>query len=366
MELTDEAKDWKHIILTPIKEADDGSNNYNEFKRKSMFELDAAGYWKYIDGVDYNPPQIPILQPTREMRGLDLAGNPSTFRIPGNEAEVQAARDKAKGWLEGDKKALAIIVRAVPVEKLYLLEECTSAHAAWKALKNEYEPTNTLSALTIMQQIIGNQCKLEDNPVAWLEVMVRLYGRLRDADPKMMSDWDFAKHLITLMTRDENWRYCRDELRNKLRVAEIAGRTFSSQSVVRRLKDEEVELGIAPYIASLNTIMTSSKGKNVDRANHQAVPGVYTANEFVNNASGSRYLQRDDRKFKPYPNQKPPGNRSSSTFNSSLICENPFCLVNIRITTTVQETYIYRRMLESLHDEGMFWKELEEEDQQVE
>ncbi|KAJ3757974.1 hypothetical protein EV360DRAFT_44907, partial [Lentinula raphanica] len=259
MELTDEAKDWKHIILTPIKEADDGSNNYNEFKRKSMFELDAAGYWKYIDGVDYNPPQIPILQPTREMRGLDLAGNPSTFRIPGNEAEVQAARDKAKGWLEGDKKALAIIVRAVPVEKLYLLEECTSAHAAWKALKNEYEPTNTLSALTIMQQIIGNQCKLEDNPVAWLEVMVRLYGRLRDADPKMMSDWDFAKHLITLMTRDENWRYCRDELRNKLRVAEIAGRTFSSQSVVRRLKDEEVELGIAPYIASLNTIMTSSK-----------------------------------------------------------------------------------------------------------
>ncbi|KAJ3722486.1 hypothetical protein C8R42DRAFT_641850 [Lentinula raphanica] len=282
MELTDEAKDWKHINLLPIRQAEDGSNNYNEFKRKSMFELDAAGYWKFIDGPDYNPPQIPVLQPTREMRGLDLAGNPTTIRIPGNEAEVQAARDRAKVWLEGDKKALAIIVKAVPVERLYLLEECSSAHAAWKALKNEYEPTNTLSALTIMQQIIGNQCKPEDDPVAWLEIMIRLYSRLRDADPKMMSDWDFAKHLITLMTRDENWRYCRDELRNKLRVAEIAGRPFPSQTVIRRLKDEEVELGIAPYVASLNTIM-ATKGKSV--GHNQAVPGVYSANEMANNAS---------------------------------------------------------------------------------
>ncbi|KAJ3752253.1 hypothetical protein EV360DRAFT_55566, partial [Lentinula raphanica] len=259
MELTDEARDWKHINLLPIRQAEDGSNNYNEFKRKSIFELDAAGYWKFINGPDYNPPQIPVLQPTREMRSLDLAGNPTMIRIPGNEAEVQVARDRAKAWLEGDKKALAIIVKVVPVEKLHLLEECSSAHAAWKALKNEYEPTNTLSALTIMQQIIGNQCKPGDDPVAWLEVMTRLYSRLRDADPKMMSDWDFAKHLITLMTRDENWRYCRDELRNKLRIAELAGRPFSSQTVIRHLKDEEVELGIAPYVASLNTIMATSK-----------------------------------------------------------------------------------------------------------
>ncbi|KAJ3764788.1 hypothetical protein FB446DRAFT_795721 [Lentinula raphanica] len=158
-----------------------------------MFELDAAEYWKYIDGAEYNPPQIPVLQPTREV-----------------QAEVQAAKDRAKVWLdlEGDKKVLAIIAKAVPVEKLYLLEESMSAHTAWKALKNEYEPTNTLSALTIMQQIIGNQCKLGDDPVAWLEVMIRLYSRLRDANQRMMSDWDLTKHLITLMTQDENWRYC--------------------------------------------------------------------------------------------------------------------------------------------------------------
>ncbi|KAJ3752625.1 hypothetical protein EV360DRAFT_88563 [Lentinula raphanica] len=163
-------------------------------------------------------------------------------------------------------------------------------------------------------------------PVAWLEVMIRLYSRLRDADQRMMSDWDFAKHPITLMTRDENWRYCRDELRKNLRVAEAARRTFSLQSVVHRLKDEDVELGIAPYITSLNTIMATRKGKAVDHTNHQVVPGIYTANEVANNASNTRYNQRDDRRFKPYPSQRPPSNRPSSTFNPNLICDNPYCV----------------------------------------
>ncbi|KAJ3816397.1 hypothetical protein F5880DRAFT_1512700 [Lentinula raphanica] len=190
-----------------------------------------------------------------------------------------------------------------------------------------------------MQQIIGNQCKPEDDPVAWLEVMIRLYSRLRDADPKMMSDWDFAKHLITLMTRDENWRYCRDELRNKLRIAEIAGRPFPSQFVVRRLKDEEVELGIAPYVASLNTIMATSKGKTVER--NQAVPGVYSVNDIANNASGSRQLRRDDRRFKPYPNQRGAAVsiRPLSTFNPNLICENTYCV--FPQGHTVENCFVY-------------------------
>ncbi|KAJ3816296.1 hypothetical protein F5880DRAFT_1512788, partial [Lentinula raphanica] len=98
-------------------------------------------------------------------------------------------------------------------------------------------------------------------------------------------------------------------------------------SVIRRLKDEEVELGIAPYVASLNTIMATNKGKSV--GHNQAVPGVYSANEMASNASGSRQLHRDDRRFKPYPNQRgaPNSNRaSSSTFNPNLICENAYCV----------------------------------------
>ncbi|KAJ3968782.1 hypothetical protein EV361DRAFT_1035485 [Lentinula raphanica] len=302
MEQTDEAKDWKHITLLPIKEAEDGSNNYNEFKRKSMFELDAAGYWKYINGADYKPPQIPVLQPTQEMRGLDVAGNLATFKIPGNEAEVQTACDKAKIWIEGDKKALAIIVKAVPVERLYLLKDCSSAHAAWIALKNKYEPTNTLSALTIMQQIISNQCKPDDDPVAWLE-------------------------------------------------------------------DEEVELGIAPYITSLNTIMATSKGKSVGR-NNQVVPGVYSASETANNTSGSRQLHRDDRRFKPYSDQRRGtfNNRPMSSFNPNLICENPYCvfaqvaekLDDIQPVITDRVTCTYRPMRELQLDADRCWRESEE------
>ena len=105
--------------------------------------------------------------------------------IPGNEAEVKVAKDSAKLWLDGDRKALAIIAKVVPAAKLYLIEECTFAHAAWKALQNEYEPHNTLSALTIMQQIISNQCQLGNNPVAWLEVIIQLYSCLQATDPKI-------------------------------------------------------------------------------------------------------------------------------------------------------------------------------------
>lgn len=50
-ETTDKEKsDWKKITLTLIKENEDGSNNYNKFRTKSTLELDAAGYWKFIDG----------------------------------------------------------------------------------------------------------------------------------------------------------------------------------------------------------------------------------------------------------------------------------------------------------------------------
>ncbi|KAJ3726151.1 hypothetical protein C8R42DRAFT_708187 [Lentinula raphanica] len=331
MELTKESKDWKHIVLTQIKEAEDGSNNYNEFKRKSMFELDAAGYWKFIDGPDYNPPQIPVLQPTREMQGLDLAGNPSTFRIPGNKAEVQAAREKAKTWLDGDKKALAIIVKSVPVEKLHILEDCTSAHAAWKALKSEYEPTNTLSALTIMQQIIGNQCKPDDDPVAWLDVMIRL-----------------------------------------LRIAEVAGRTFSSQTVIRRLKDEEVELGIAPYVTSLNMIVATSKGKSINRDNHHAVPGVYSANKTRETIGDSNLILIKDLVIVPLPliptcfATIPSVCSRKDTRLTPVLSMEVERLVNIQATTMVRETYTFLQMIELLHDEGKCWKKREEADQQVE
>lgn len=113
---------------------------------------------------------------------------------------------EAKGWLNDDKKTLSFIVKAVPVRKLYVVQGCTTACSAWFVLKDEYEPANSLTAITIKQQIIGNSCE-SDNPVLWLR-MIQLYGRLCDADPKLMPDSKFAKHLIVLMLNQDSWRYC--------------------------------------------------------------------------------------------------------------------------------------------------------------
>lgn len=206
-----EKSDWKKITLTPIKENKDGSNNYNEFRTKSTLELDAAGYWKFVDGPDYNPPIIPELKPSTQVEGLNDLGQKVTVRIPGNEILVNALKEEAREWLNGDKKVLAFIVKAVPVQKLYIVQGCTNARSAWFALKNEYEPSNSLTAIAIKQQIIGNSCK-NDDPVLWLRMMIQLYGRLRDADPNMMPDVEFAKHLVVLMSSQDSWQYCRDDL----------------------------------------------------------------------------------------------------------------------------------------------------------
>ncbi|KAJ7121747.1 hypothetical protein C8R43DRAFT_959525 [Mycena crocata] len=254
----DKEKEWKGIRLTPIKEEDDGSNNYSEFKQKSKLDLDAAGYWQYVDGPDYNPPAIPGLKPSQQVHGIDATGATVTITIPGNEATVAAARKQAEAWLSADKKALA---------------DCKTAHDAWMALKNEYEPANALTAVTIKQQIIGFQCGRNDDPVRWRQVMVQLHQKLRDADPTMMPDSEFAKHLVTLMTQSDDWRYCRDSLRDKVRQGEIMGVPYSSAAVLQRLKHEEVEMKIAPSIVSINALVTGKgKGRSID--GYPAVPRV--------------------------------------------------------------------------------------------
>ncbi|KAJ7728574.1 hypothetical protein DFH07DRAFT_707963, partial [Mycena maculata] len=235
-------------------------NNYGEFRQKSVFDLDAAGYWKYVGGPEYNPPSIPELRPSQRVQGMDSTGTVITVTVPGNEAVVAAAQKQAEAWLAADKKAHAIIVKAVPVWKLHVVRDCKSAHDAWVALKNEYEPANALTAMTIKQQIIGYQCGTLDDPVHWCEVMVQLYQKLRDADPNMMPDTEFAKHLVTLMTPSDN---CRNSLRDKVRQGDMMGRGLSSAAVLQRLKHEEVEMKIAPSIVSINVLVTG-KGKGRD------------------------------------------------------------------------------------------------------
>jgi hypothetical protein len=315
----DKEKEWKGLKLTPIKEEEDGSNNYSEFKQKSILDLDAAGYWLYVAGPDYNPPVIPALMPSMQVQGLDATGNLVPFTIPGNEAAVDAAKKNAEAWLLADKKAHALIVKAVPNAKLYVVRDCKSAHEAWNALKNEYEPANALTAVTIKQQIIAYQCSVSEDPVNWRQVMIQLYGKLRDADPFMMPDPEFAKHLVTLMSPSDAWRYCRDSLREKVRQSEAMGNPVSSAFVINRMKQEEVEMKIAPSIVSINALVAGGKGKH--RESGDAVPGVYAAGPSNQaNRKTDKTQQRQAKRPGPYNVQQRSAPRAPRAF-----CENTFC-----------------------------------------
>ncbi|KAF9030097.1 hypothetical protein BDZ89DRAFT_949953, partial [Hymenopellis radicata] len=248
-------KEWKGIKLTPIKVEEDGTNNYSEFKRKAELDLDAAGYWRYVDGPDYKPPVIPELRQTMQVQGFDSAGAAATVTVPGNEADVEAARKKAEAWLLADKRALSIIIKAIPITKLFVVHDCHSAHDAWHALKKQFEPANALYALTLRNQITSFRCQAGIDPVQWREVMIQLYSKLQDADPGAMMDAEFAKNLVALMTESEDWRYCRDSLRESLRLGETMNRPLTSAQVIDRLMTEEVEMKIAPSIVSVNALV---------------------------------------------------------------------------------------------------------------
>jgi hypothetical protein len=194
-------KDWKPMNLVPLVEKEDGMNNYPKFRLKATHDIAAAGYFQYVSGPQYNPPNIPALCCTHHIEGEDDNGQPTTIIVRGNE-EVAVARERSKSWLDGDQKALAIITRAVPVDKLWVVEECQSAHAAWTALKDHYEPTNILSGLHLKQEIISFHCTTSTDPVAWCKAMVQLYTRLRAINLVMMPDREFASHLVALITND--------------------------------------------------------------------------------------------------------------------------------------------------------------------
>ncbi|KAF9023528.1 hypothetical protein BDZ89DRAFT_955539, partial [Hymenopellis radicata] len=248
-------KEWKGIKLTPIKVEEDGTNNYSEFKRKAELDLDAAGYWRYVDGPDYKPAAIPELRQTVQIQGLDSTGATATITVPGNEADVEAAKKAAEAWLLADKRALSIIIKAVPITKLFVVRDCRSAHDAWHALKRQFEPANSLYALTLRNQITGFRCQPGIDPVQWREVMIQLYGKLQDANPGAMTDAEFAKNLVAQMTGSEDWRYCRDSLRESLRLAETINKPLTSAQVIDRLMTEEVEMKIAPSIVSVNALV---------------------------------------------------------------------------------------------------------------
>ncbi|KAF9023451.1 hypothetical protein BDP27DRAFT_1249072, partial [Rhodocollybia butyracea] len=250
--------DWKRITFTPIKENPDRSNNFSEFKHKATVKLQAHDLWQFIGGDGYNPPVIPPLSQTHRVQGLDTSGNPVDITLQGNEPAVALAKQIYNDWLETDKHLLSLINDAVPIQKTWVIQKCKSSHDAWNALCKEFEPHNSLTAMNLNQQISTFSCQPSADPAAWLEVMLQLYGKLCQADPTLMSDFEFAKMLITHMSKDEAWRYCQSELRAKLVTAQETGVPLSSSVVVSRLRSEEIHHGIAPSVKEIQNLVQSA------------------------------------------------------------------------------------------------------------
>ena len=71
----------KHLKLKEL--TDDGvTNSYNEFNHKEKLELQAMGYWKFIEGM---LPVIPQLKWTKKIRGPDETSTICTIVITSNE-----------------------------------------------------------------------------------------------------------------------------------------------------------------------------------------------------------------------------------------------------------------------------------------
>ncbi|KAF9075618.1 hypothetical protein BDP27DRAFT_1358783 [Rhodocollybia butyracea] len=230
--------DWKQITLTPIKENPDRTNNFAKFKHKTTIKLKAHGLWK--------------------VQGLDTSGNAVDITLQGNEPAVALEKQIHNDWLETDKHVLSLINDAVPIQKTWVIQKCKSSHDAWNSLCKEFEPNNSLTAMNLNQQISMFSCQPGANPAVWLEIMLQLYGRLCQADPTLMSDFEFLKMLITHMCKDEAWRYCQSELRVKLVTAQEMGCPLSSSIVVSRLKLEEIHHGVAPSIKSIQNLVQSA------------------------------------------------------------------------------------------------------------
>ncbi|KAJ7636479.1 hypothetical protein FB45DRAFT_1138151 [Roridomyces roridus] len=145
--------------------------------------------------------------------------------------------------------------------------------------------------------------------------IVQLYQKLRDTDPVMMPDNEFAKHLVTLMTPSEAWRYCRDTLRDKVRQGEAMQTPVSSAAVLQRLKTEEVEMGIAPSMIAINALRV---GKGKSRDTGDAVPSAYAA-------QSSNQANRRDEKSHQQQIKRPAPFSNEQRSVPRKACSNKYC-----------------------------------------
>ncbi|KAF8477984.1 hypothetical protein DFH94DRAFT_683153 [Russula ochroleuca] len=98
------------------------NNNYAEWAMKSHHQLRSWGLWKHIEGLDSDPPPIPVLKKPVECTGPNKQGIEVTIAYQGNEEEHKKKMEEAKPWVEANQLALSKIVSVTPNSQLHLVD----------------------------------------------------------------------------------------------------------------------------------------------------------------------------------------------------------------------------------------------------
>jgi hypothetical protein len=312
--LTD--KEPKKLELIKIVEEGD-TNNYAEFATKSEAKLRAYGKWRHVVGPTAVAPTVPKLIPDRQFKAKDPdTGEEKTFVEKGNKEDVEKARAEAEPWRLENIKVLSLILDSVPPNRLYLSRGCKTAKDLWDALKEEYRPVNAHRIVTLKGQLMQYRYEPGMNMRKWTDDMRRMQHDLLVMDPTALSDEEFARHLITLMPNDEDYRYLASELHNLMIRAETKKEKLTSAMVLEKLRTEEFRLsqlhdsttspaGVLTARADLESKLAAAEAHRGQKRSHADVNHISLPNKRARNPSDRRTQAGGDR------NQK--------------VCQNEYC-----------------------------------------
>lgn len=302
----------KTLKLTPL--TDDGdSNNFDEFEHKAKLDLRSANYWQYVEGPTSTPPNIPKFRRAVKATGIDDEGNERTITQASNEDAVKKAVTDSMPWLQGDAKALAAIVKAVPASKLHLVKKFTHAKEAWDALKAEYRSVNSMKAARLKQQIVGYKFIDGYDMTRWRSDMQRMYQDLCTIDDNAMPDNEFARHLVIMMPNSGPWRYLASQLADEMRNMPAA---MNSSHVLAKLRDEDEQIRGSKNEPSV--LMTAQMDFQSKKRSHQS---VFQSTSVASTPGPTRKRARADEQGRSH-------------------CTNPHC-PNSRSRHTIDDCWAY-------------------------
>ena len=193
------------------------SNNYAEWKTRSQRKLRGWGLWKYIEGVESTPPEIPPLRPTITQRGKGESGVVQNFMVDSNKEEFDQKTEEAQPWLAGNELTLDKIIDATLSEILPIVQDLPYAKQAWEVLHETYQPMNAMRAASVRGDITSYRCTLDMDISLWLKDMQKQFNILQDMDTAILSEHDFVVAILNNMPQDDGWRTTIASLRAKMK-----------------------------------------------------------------------------------------------------------------------------------------------------